>query len=80
MILIFLVGATRITIVYRLCGFSHVNVNNGLGAQLGEPGQFGRACLATHRHTNETFAVKIISKVKFAKHDLEKFKHEVYHR
>jgi len=38
-----------------------------LGEQLGQPGQFGHAVLATHKLTHQKRAVKVISKSKFSR-------------
>lgn len=38
-----------------------------LGRQLGQPGQFGYALMATHKRTGEKRAVKVMSKCKFSR-------------
>eukprot|EP00455_Lapot_gusevi_P013836 TRINITY_DN1682_c0_g1_i1.p1 TRINITY_DN1682_c0_g1~~TRINITY_DN1682_c0_g1_i1.p1 ORF type:complete len:491 (-),score=204.28 TRINITY_DN1682_c0_g1_i1:224-1696(-) len=43
----------------------NINLHYTLGQQLGQPGQFGVARLATHKRSGDQRAVKIISKARF---------------
>jgi len=47
-----------------------------LGAQLGLPGQFGYASLATHKETNKSCAVKVIRKGSFHPSQFDSFRRE----
>ena len=42
-------------------------MSDTLGPQLGQPGQFGHAVLATHKASGQKRAVKVISKSKFSR-------------